>query len=176
MKLELHSLVKKLLKVLPFNNRLVFFEGRPAFSDFCCQMRLLFFLLSTVLVPWPSRGQQNTLTVVIRNIRDDKGKVGAALYRSESEFMKQIWKSQSADARTGVMEFVFENLPAGTYAVSVLHDTNDNGSMDAGLMGIPREGFGFSNDARGNFGPPRFDKAKFVVSSSVQQIITMVYY
>jgi len=47
------------------------------------------------------------------------------------------------------------------YAVSVFHDENYNGKLDTNLLGIPREGVGASNDARGNFRPPKFGAAAF---------------
>lgn len=55
----------------------------------------------------------------------------------------------------------FPSVAPGTYAVSVFHDENSNGKLDTNLMGIPREGVGASNDAKGHLGPPRFDAASF---------------
>ncbi len=52
-------------------------------------------------------------------------------------------------------------LEPGTYAVSVHHDENGNGEFDTNWMGIPREGWGASRDARGSFGPPKFEDARF---------------
>ncbi len=49
-----------------------------------------------------------------------------------------------------------DSLPAGNYAVKYYHDKNDNGELDTGAFGIPNEGYGFSNDARGFMGPPDF--------------------
>jgi uncharacterized protein (DUF2141 family) len=54
-------------------------------------------------------------------------------------------------------------LPEGEYAVSLFVDENSNGKMDKNAIGIPTEAYGFSNDASGNFGPPSFEQAKFVV-------------
>ena len=70
---------------------------------------------------------------------------------------------------------VFAPVPAGTYAVSVLHDENGNGRADMALM-IPKEGFGFSRNPAIAFGPPRFSRASFGVNgASVQQTIRMRY-
>lgn len=51
----------------------------------------------------------------------------------------------------------FNSLKAGTYAIRYFHDENENGELDTGTFGIPTEGYGFSNDARGFMGPPSFD-------------------
>jgi uncharacterized protein (DUF2141 family) len=55
----------------------------------------------------------------------------------------------------------FLGVAPGTYAVSVFHDENSNGKLDTNFMGIPREGVGASNDAKGHLGPPKFDAASF---------------
>ena len=140
-------------------------------------MKSFFFILSFLPAFLPAtQGQNLTLTVVIRNIRNDKGTIAAALYQSEEEFMKKTWQSRSVPSRKGEVELVFENIPAGDYAVSVMHDVNKNGVLDTNSMGIPREGFGFSNDAAGTFGPPGFDKAKFTITNEKGLVITMKYY
>jgi uncharacterized protein (DUF2141 family) len=55
----------------------------------------------------------------------------------------------------------FTGMAPGTYAVSVVHDENSNGKLDRNLIGIPREGVGASNDAKGHMGPPKFSAASF---------------
>ena len=62
------------------------------------------------------------------------------------------WRS----ARNGVLEFVFTGLPAGKFAVAVFHDENGNDTLDTNLLGIPKEGYAFSENARGFAGPPSF--------------------
>ena len=52
------------------------------------------------------------------------------------------------------------NLKPGMYAISVLHDENSNKDMDQSKIGIPKEGYGFSNNASISLGPPSFQKAK----------------
>ena len=62
--------------------------------------------------------------------------------------------------------FVIEGVPDGEYAVTVFQDLNENGELDTSSIGFPREPYGFSNDARGSFGPPKFRKAKFDVAGN----------
>jgi uncharacterized protein (DUF2141 family) len=126
--------------------------------------------------PATAGGQNQTLTVIIRNIRSDTGTVAAALYRSDKEFMKKTWQSRSTPSRPGQVELVFENIPAGDYAVSVMHDVNKNGELDKNPIGIPKEGFGFSNNALGKFGPPKFKDAKFTIPPEKTLVITLKYY
>jgi uncharacterized protein (DUF2141 family) len=133
----------------------------------------LFFFCGCVTHLWC---QNESLTVIVKNIKGEKGTVGAALYQAEKQFMKTIWQSRSGPSRPGEMTFVFESIPPGEYAISVLHDLNNNGKMDSNFFGVPREGFGFSNDAIGAFGPPDFQKAKFLFPERREVIITMKYF
>ena len=55
----------------------------------------------------------------------------------------------------------FEDIPPGRYALAVIHDENMNGKLDANWLGVPKEGYGFSNDAKGLMGAPSFDAASF---------------
>jgi len=64
----------------------------------------------------------------------------------------------------------------GTYAIALLHDENENDRIDRLLGLVPREGFGFSRDARVSFGPPHFEDAAFDVGTAeVSQTIRMRY-
>lgn len=69
-----------------------------------------------------------------------------------------------AEVNTGTATYRFE-LPEGTYAIGLFVDTNDNNKLDRNFFGIPKEQYGFSNDAKGSFGPPSFKKASFTISS-----------
>lgn len=62
--------------------------------------------------------------------------------------------------------FVIQDLPTGNYAVSVIHDENSNNELDT-FMGIPKEGFGFSNNPRIYFGPPDFNESMFKLESDL---------
>ena len=68
------------------------------------------------------------------------------------------------------------NISYGAYAVSVLHDENRNGGMDTNWVGMPKEGYGVSNDARASFGPPEFNDAMFSLEvKKVRLHITIQY-
>ena len=67
----------------------------------------------------------------------------------------------------------FEDIPEGTYAVSIFHDENDNGKMDTNFLGIPSEDYGCSNDASGFLGPPKWEDAKFQLKENTSIKITL---
>ena len=53
-------------------------------------------------------------------------------------------------------------IPFGEYAIKAFHDEDRDDEIDMNFLGIPVESYGFSNNVRGIFGPPSFDKAKFL--------------
>ena len=59
----------------------------------------------------------------------------------------------------------FEGLEPGEYAVKLYHDVNDDGEMNTNPFGMPTEPFAFSNDAKGRFGPAKWNAAKFTVGA-----------
>ena len=68
------------------------------------------------------------------------------------------------------------NLQYGKYAIAVLHDEDNNGEMTTGLFGLPKEGYGYSNDAKPKFGPPKFEEASFVIIKNIQEISIDIKY
>jgi uncharacterized protein (DUF2141 family) len=95
-------------------------------------------------------------------MRSDKGQIFCALYSSADGFPKESQKAirrQTSSISDKKASCEFSGIVPGTCAVSVFHDENSNGKLDTNLVGIPREGVGASNDARGHLGPPKFDAA-----------------
>jgi uncharacterized protein (DUF2141 family) len=136
-------------------------------------MKWLMIVLVILMCLVSAWGQ--TLTISITNIKNSKGQIAVALYKEEKDFMKKHWLIKVAKANTGMVELNFDTIPAGFYAISVMHDANNNDKLDSNLIGIPKEGFGFSNNAMGKFGPPSFEKAKIKVISETQISIAMKY-
>lgn len=64
-------------------------------------------------------------------------------------------------------------LQPGTYGIRVMHDRNGNGRMDNNILGIPREPWGFSNNASGSFGPPSWEAVSFRMQGTVTQEIRL---
>ncbi|MRR38306.1 DUF2141 domain-containing protein, partial [bacterium] len=74
----------------------------------------------------------------------------------------------------GKVEVVLKGVPYGQYAIAVFHDKNDNDVLDKNIMGVPKEEYGFSNNARGRLGPPDYGSMRFDVRApSVRQQITI---
>ena len=123
-----------------------------------------FLLTSASVLAQAPPSQENQIHVEIVGLRNDKGQALCALFSSTGDFPKKTDKAVAHSTsvitnRHGVCEFL--GVPPGTYAVSAFHDENSNGKLDSNFMGTPREGVGSSNDAKGHFGPPKFDAAAF---------------
>ena len=111
------------------------------------------------------------LHLSLGNIRQAKGYLYVAVYDSEANFLnpdKMVDKKIVAVGNTGTVDIVFQNLPAGVYAVSCFHDLNGNGKLDTNLLGIPTEPYGFSNNARPKFRAPHWDEAKFYLKNGTE--------
>lgn len=72
----------------------------------------------------------------------------------------------SVDAAVAPFTYMFENLPFNTYAVAVYHDRNGDEQLNRNGFGMPTEGYGFSNDAPVNLGPPRYGDAAFLLAGT----------
>ena len=124
----------------------------------------LFVLTSGFSLTSLSYNTNGNLTVLVKNIRNEKGQIGFCLYNSSSGFPKHPEKAKQcifikAEANSAVCTFT--DIPLGNYAVCVFHDENNDHKINSNFIGIPTEGVGVSNNAKGHFGPPKFDDAKF---------------
>ena len=143
-------------------------------------------LASLLSVP----AQAVELKVTILGVRSDAGAVMIGPYDSADRFQSAINNTAhigllkdrgrlvgvTMRARTGSQSVGFRQLPPGPYAVIVFHDENDNGILDEDLLGIPTEGYGFSNNATGFFSAPSFDAAAVTVGTLDMNIsITLIY-
>ena len=95
--------------------------------------------------------------------RASGGMLAVAVYRDADAFRRGEGPVASrVVARTGaVTSVVIPGLPPGRYAVAAFHDTDGNGDLTLWPIGLPREAYGFSRNARGRFGPPAFAAAAF---------------
>lgn len=96
------------------------------------------------------------LTVEVTGISQAKGDIHVAIFDQQGQWLRKAVASKKISAVEGKVQIVFENLPDGEYGLSAFHDLNSNGKLDANMIGIPTEPYGFSNDAAGSFGPPSF--------------------
>jgi uncharacterized protein (DUF2141 family) len=119
------------------------------------------------------------VSVKIKGIEGNKGQLALLIFNGATGFPSDHTKAmkQAMVPITGnTVEYTFADLPAGTYAVTVMHDENKNNTLDTNMFGIPEEGIGVSNDALSMFGPPSFKECAFSHNGNVTGIeITLDY-
>lgn len=115
---------------------------------------------------------ENNVKVVIEGVRSDKGKIVLAVFKDQEGFkMKKPIKRIELKKSDLKENEVVLNLNPGTYGISVLDDENINNKMDYNFMGIPKEGFGFSNYYHKGLSKPHFDKFKFEIKNRDLKLI-----
>src|SRR5215472_5550926 len=121
------------------------------------------------------------LTVRVTGARNAKGKIRVALFRDGKGFPNDAsqavhTKAADIDLQTLGAQVVFADLPAGVYAVSVFHDENMNQKLDKNFVGVPKEGYGASNNPKKKMGPPNFDETRFQLGVADQSVEIKLMY
>ncbi|MTI88685.1 MAG: DUF2141 domain-containing protein [Balneolaceae bacterium] len=119
---------------------------------------------------YPEKGNQfSSFILKIHGIDKIKGEVRIAVFNSKETYAdkKDSFRSAVVSVESDTVSWEFAEFPFGEYAIAVYHDENMNGEMDTNLLGIPKEDYGFSNNARGRFGPASWEDARFIVSQSI---------
>jgi uncharacterized protein (DUF2141 family) len=133
------------------------------------KLLILIFVLS--INPFNLFGQF-TLTVTITGLENSKGQILLELKNDKEE--KISGHTQTIENNKCII--YISNLKPGKYSFRYFHDENKNEELDTNWLGIPKEGFGFSNNAKGTFGPPSFKKTIFNLNGDTSQICTPTYY
>ncbi|MEM9724051.1 MAG: DUF2141 domain-containing protein [Pseudomonadota bacterium] len=129
-------------------------------------------LLNTIAQPAPGE-----LRVILEGLRSDAGRTICRIYPEGANFPRQgsVERVDAAIAN-GRSACVFSGVAPGRYAVAIAHDEDGDGAVDRGLLGVPTEGFAFSQNARVRLGPPDFDEAAIDVPAAGAAIrIQMTY-
>ena len=132
-------------------------------------------VLTLILLPGIS-ANADELIVRVDNIKE-AGEIHIAIYDNAEAF--EADRGEKGGAAPGITQGTIEmvepgsvtyryELPPGTYAIGIFHDANLNNRLDNYFFGVPREQYGFSNNARGFMGPPSFEDAAFSVEGKTE--------
>ena len=133
------------------------------------------FLFIAILIP--NKGFAEDLEVTVKALRNDKGQLRMALFHDPGEFPRgNEIRSLDIQAKSGDVTALFSGIKPGTYALAIHHDENFNNEMDTNFLGMPNEGYGFSNDARVFLAPPTFEAASFVIDEQLKKISLYIVY
>ena len=121
--------------------------------------------------------QTSDVEIRLEKLRNERGVLHVCLTREPAHF-PDCGKDPAAVKRTilsATGPIRITGMDRGTYALTIFHDENGNGKLDT-LLGIPREGFGFSRNPVVRFGPPRFDQVRFQIAAGLsRQTLRMQY-
>jgi uncharacterized protein (DUF2141 family) len=117
-----------------------------------------------------------SLEVLVPQVRNTKGGVGCQLFASAQGFPKEggrALQAVMAPITQGSTRCQFQPVPAGTYAVAVVHDENGNQSLDSNFLGVPTEGYGVSNNRTYALSEPRWDESRFELAAGETRQLTI---
>ena len=137
-------------------------------------MKLVFWIFSLLsITSFANPPVEGTLLITVENVKVNQGKIMLAIYSDDQEFLSETtYRSIHHEVNEfGTTTVEVNDLPYGMYAISIFHDENNNGKLDTNFMKIPKEPYGFSNNARGMFGPPKVNEAQFSFSTMEQEIM-----
>jgi uncharacterized protein (DUF2141 family) len=114
---------------------------------------------------------QFRLDIEILEIRNNEGNIMLQLFDSNEKVITQ----EMSPIKDNKCTFSIPDLNSGKYAVRYYHDENLNGKMDTNMRGKPTEGYGFSNNVTGKFGPPHFEKWLFDLTEDKKIVLKPTY-
>ena len=118
--------------------------------------------------------------VKVLNIKNSTGTVACALFDSPGgfpiDYLRSATNVMAIKIRKTQAQCDFEDIPPGKYAIAVIHDENMNGKLDINWLGVPTEGYGFSNDAKALLGAPSFSAASFPYDGRNLELTISLHY
>ena len=138
-------------------------------------MKSLFLLLSLFAFQL-SHTQTVNLTVTITNIESISGTINIGLYNNADVFpeKEKEYKLVILDVEPSEVTYIFKDLPQGEYAIALYHDENRDDECNRNFFGIPKEGYGFSNNVKPVLSAPSFEDTKFKLEESKSIIISLI--
>jgi uncharacterized protein (DUF2141 family) len=128
-----------------------------------------------MLLLLPGLNAQN-VEVIITGIRTEKGQIVIGVFKDDESFKKEESFLEKRFVKNGIsneeMRVQF-SLEPGIYGLSLMDDENSNGKMEYNFLGIPKEGFGFSDYYHTGITKPKFDSFKFSINKDQTKKITI---
>ena len=152
-------------------------------------MHLIYSFLLLLISPFFVLSQHSTpvndllketyeITLTVESLKPATGNIQIGLYNKEKGFMhKETSYSNTIVKVDGITTvYTLKDIPAGTYAICVFHDANENGYLDKNFLRIPKEGFGFTHNPKCTFGPPKYKDCTFELNSNKSFTVKMIKY
>jgi uncharacterized protein (DUF2141 family) len=151
----------------------------PIPRKFFVRLLLLAVVGNFVLPAHVQAVEKTSLTVTIAGLKDPGGQVCLSLFAGQRGFpgdRKFATQRECVPVGETPVTYTFANLAAGSYAVAAIHDTNGNGTLDRNGLGMPTEGYGFSQNPVARMRAPAFGEAAILVIGSGTNIQIQMQY
>ena len=138
-------------------------------------LKSLITVVLTIVAVSTGFAQSGKIIVDVSGIEKIEGQLALGLYNNAKDFPQQnkAYMGVFLEITSKNLQNVFADIPKGEYALAIFHDINCNKKLDKNFLGIPKEDYAFSNNAKGSFGPPDFAAAKFSLDSTITIEIKM---
>jgi uncharacterized protein (DUF2141 family) len=135
-------------------------------------------VVGVILFSIPSFGQNSygKLKIKIEGLKNKKGSINIAVFKSDEDFKNEKFTFATRIKADSDGNFVFDKVEFGRYAVAIYHDENENSKLDLNFVGIPKEGYGFSNNIKGVLGPPKFKETSFQLNQAETSLSIQLIY
>ena len=134
-------------------------------------MNKFLLTLTALIIISNSLFSQFTLKIEITDLRNNSGKVMLEVFDEKEKVISR----EMSEIKEYSCQFMIKNLMAGKYAARFYHDENQNNVMETNMFGKPTEGYGFSNNVKGTFGSPPFEKWLFDINGDKTIVLKPVY-
>lgn len=137
------------------------------------------YLVNIALVLIASLVVQNvvnaaSINIKVTNIKNSKGMLRVGIINKEEDFPYDAFIGKKVPICGDSVNVKFTGLAPGEYAIVVHHDENSNDKLDKNILGVPLEGYCFSNNVKAKLVPPKFKYVKFTLGTSFSQTLKMI--
>lgn len=115
-----------------------------------------------------------SINITVINIKNIKGVLRIGIINKEKDFPYDAFAGKKISIKGDSVNVKFTDLAPGEYAIVVHHDENCNDKVDKNILGVPLEGYCFSNNVKALTAPPKFKSAKFILDTSFSQTLKMI--
>lgn len=139
-------------------------------------IRQVSFLFAILFLPTLFQTGEEGINLTLSGLRNTKGHVLVSIFKDGEGFPSSpetAFRKEKLDIKGDKVTLHLKDIPAGDYAIAILHDENDDAKMNTNWLGIPKEGYGFSNNATGTLGPPAYSKAKFTHTAGKETFVSI---
>jgi uncharacterized protein (DUF2141 family) len=128
-------------------------------------LKTLILTMCIGFISFTGFSQKAQISLNVFGIKEAVGQICFAVYQSEEDYKESEnqFMAECIPVDSINFQYVIKDVPFGTYVISLFHDEDENEELNTNWIGMPREPFGFSNDAKGRMGPPKFEDASFIV-------------